>query len=107
MKAKHYKNKTLLDKVISLCVKVTQMQTKTVFDKYQAYSQLYRTFSGYCMLSKGNFDTAVFSKCCVLMGQFALNYEERENLCDGFEFFLSVYIPKKLINNLSKSERIF
>jgi len=58
------------------------------------------------MLFKGNFDTAVFSKCCVLMGQFALHYEKRGNLCEVFEFFLSFYIPKKLISNLNKSERI-
>jgi hypothetical protein len=80
---------------------------KTVFDKYQVYSQLYRKFSGYGMLFKDNFDTAVFSKCCVLMGQFALHYEKRDNLCEESEFFLLVYIPQKLINNMNKSERFF
>ena len=80
---------------------------KTVFDKYQAYLQLYRTFSGCCMLFNGNFDTVVFSECCVLMELFALNYEKRDNLCEAFECFFSVYIPKELINNLNKSERFF
>jgi len=30
------------------------------------------------------------------MGQFALHDEKRNDFCEAFEFFLSVYIPKNL-----------